>query len=282
MQITTINNANYHAFAPYLHDIKEDGCGYLGVIEDGQAIAAGAFSMEWPVLIIKNLYVAPDYRRRGAAKLLVEAAAEAAGVEIYDSIAYYDGEESLTSFLTGIGFTCVPGDGLFSIPMKSVFTCKQYRMAKKKGVSRGVIPIDSLGVSERNKLIAMAGTFYFREKLFEKGAYDPQISFASFSRGREPEGFLLASTRGRDVYVSAVAAAGTGQTAAAKLFAALAEELETVDTAERYLYFLGRNIQLVQSLQSVFGDDLKRMATGWSAIRNSHWQSGKEGVFLDE
>lgn len=127
MQITTINNANYHAFAPYLDDEKEDGCGYLGVIEDGQAIAAGAFSMEWPVLIIKNLYVAPNYRRRDAAKL----------------------------------------------------------------------------------------------------------------------------------------------------FAALAEELETVDTAERYLYFLGRNIQLVQSLQSVFGDDLKRMATGWSAIRNSHRRSGK-------
>ena len=46
----------------------------------------------------------------------------AAGAGIYDLMAYYGGDKAATSFFRSRGFTCLPGDALYKVPMFTVCT----------------------------------------------------------------------------------------------------------------------------------------------------------------
>ena len=80
----------------------------LGLTENGLALGAAAGYLDQGRFLINSLYVAPDYRRRGGGRLLMETMAKLAtgfcgGMEISFTVTR-DEHEALPPFLTALSF----------------------------------------------------------------------------------------------------------------------------------------------------------------------------------
>lgn len=206
MIFTGISGDNLKYFAPFLNRPElSDNELYIGVIEDGRAVCAAAFSYDEKTLLINSIYVVPDMRRRGIATAVFDeifkCAAEAGADSVYTSVAA-DGEYA--AFLEKKGFALVEDSELYLIPVSEILDSENtVELFSRIRITQMISDRSDIFSDMTDRDIKAAGNKLIDKQLSEAAgmlmsAYDPELSCVLYKTAEKKEisSILIADSEG--------------------------------------------------------------------------------------
>ena len=202
-KFTRIAEENREAFEALLptgfKSMDLESFGLLG--KEDLPIAAMVLSVDDDDIIsIKWLYVDPDYRRCGAASMLISSLEKVLEKEAFAlSISYPEGHPDLDGFLTAFGFCVTEGDPVWYVPVMEAAQYPDKRHVFPQKMKGKADPVASLKNKMRNELLGFlereAGTTEFADNC------DPERSFVIQDDDNKIEAVLLTEQVTNDHYM---------------------------------------------------------------------------------
>ena len=204
MEVTSITEENLQYFRdlilPDVYDALVRGLpvSAVGLVDDGVACGAVAGYIDGTVYHVASLFVAPQYRRKGGATMLLDTIRSAIadiGSVYTMSIDYTVTREdhlTLKPFLDKYGFTEETGDtGIYSVTLEQLkntpFFAQSGGHSSSKATPFSEIPPIYIKMLDRS--ISSAGIRPYEAPL-EKADYDPDLSMGIVSNNKV-EAFVL-------------------------------------------------------------------------------------------
>ena len=216
---TLINESNSDYFLPVIPtDILVSSDMFIGVIDDEYGTACGvlaAEASEGHTLLIRYIYVAEEFRNKGAGEKLVmtflEAAQEMEAEYILCTHSRGNESDGIEELLSRCGFV---KDHEQTMPIFGVYP-KELTLKKKneKAANIVILPLGKID----DKMWQIGGINWKNEKgpinglnalLYKKEKYDERLSFAAFDTKEDLIGMLLVSKGEKAYEVEALSARG--------------------------------------------------------------------------
>ena len=258
MTITRIDNTNRSFFGPFLLEASERSSQNilrLGAIEDGVACGAAAFEINDVSAELLTLFVAPDYRRRGIGRALLDAFTSLTVNTDVASLAVSfmpEEKDGLTDFFTAAGFECFGGSPVLSLDYEDTKNCstldKYLLKADRSGIA---LSVDELSDIQRHQLDSTLRSYGTSLGEVEVGSFSPELSFAYFNNGSLLAGMFCSMPGDQlniDFLFSRVANAGPTLTIIDQLVRSAAER-ESI----RRVAFLAANPVVPAIAEELFG-----------------------------
>ncbi len=268
MESTIVGKKNLEYFRPFLGDDPEAAEGVLGVVEDNMAIGAAAFEVRDRAAIMTRIFIDEDYRRRKAARCLLDTAKSAfLASGIRDFFVFYSENEELTAFLQNEGFLCTQSDPVYSCVTREAVSSENVKKLQEKLSREAVIACKNLITAEKEMVASLLKRHRFDQSVLEKDAYDENISFA-YKSGDGIGGVLLARSEGEDVYVTALVTGRDDKKAAPELIGAFVRAVEEQKLTGGRLVFLARNRHFLHNIKNFLDSEtqLEPESSTWSAF----------------
>lgn len=255
MEFTRIDRTNITFFSNLLPEDQkaDDGRVLLGIIEEETPCAAAVLTIG-TAADLSWIYTAPEYRRLGAASILMEEIRdliEGTGVTGITA-SYFSTMEGIAEFLEAEGFGIFEGNKVYAIQMNELL---QFNIAKRIGniaMKPDVNPIARLMRRERSLLQAFlyqkTGTLEFLQ------GNDDELSIAAFEGG-EPVGVIITDVSGSGELTVDLIYNSSDPVFMAALFNRFADELNTKDRLNDTLYFVLMNDKIESFLQALVEND---------------------------
>lgn len=270
MTVTRIGEKNAAAFAPLLAEtaaLPGRDILRLGAIDGGAACAAAAFRVSERTAELLSLYVAPDYRRRGAARTLLETFASLAdGTPLTSLTACFprDDKNGLEAFFTAEDFAVFGGSPRYSLRLDAARGAESFRR-NTAGVRGRVLSCDKLTSSEWRALAALVKNYGAAPDELFGGGYSPALSFVCFER-ETPVAGLFCADFGERISIDFLFSAAASAAPTMAILARLAEALAARDPATE-LEFLAANPAVLPIAQKLFGPLLHTCSETAFAVR---------------
>ena len=203
MEITRIGKTNKEYFKNMLPASYNQSQVALGIIEDDTAVGCGIFSLKAGAAELEYIFIEPEYRRKGLAKIFFKDAAETLKENgIFTIIAFIHNDKVLYSYLKSCGFICKPALSEYSFMIWDVVNSKQVKRLFETRNKVNVCPLNKIDKVKKTLLVKYSKNKGADESLFDPEQYDEKLSYAAFVNG-EPVCLLLAKQTGKhDVYIS--------------------------------------------------------------------------------
>lgn len=259
MTITRIDKTNEAFFAPlFLEAVGRKGPKILriGAIEDGTACAAAAFELAERTAALLSIFVAPEYRRRGAAHALLQTFATlAAGTGITTlTVNFVPGlDDNAAAFLTAEGFELFSGSPVFAVSYedaKNADNLKKY--LPKADRSGAVLAFEDLSEPQRHELdVFMRGYGYALSEV-TAGAFSPELSHVFYKNGNLVSGLFISET-GRQLNVDFLFSRVSSAGPALAMVSQIAQRLAERETPPERIAFLAANPVVPAIADELFG-----------------------------
>ena len=256
MEITGIGMENEEAFG----GILPSGHGRynalrLGVIDGEEPCGAAEVITDDGISHITSFYILPDYRRRGAGRMLfseIETMSREHGqLGIRGSFVRTD---ELSDFFSAMGCVVTDGEELYCLSVDELRDLDAVDEASKKDNKE----VMSLGKLNKKQLESLQGLF--SERGFDAGSLfmtqcDPRLSKVYLSE-RETAGALLAGESDGDIYVYLLAVKENAkQSVLLNLLPAFIKQVMESDTNYAHICFYPGNEKLLSVIQRLLGDE---------------------------
>ena len=266
MELTRVGEENLEYFLPFLGDDVRPEWGIIGAVEDDSAIGAAAFELRDNMAVMRYLFVAEDYRRRGvASELLDEAKRAFFDAGIWNFIVYYDENEDLTGFLRSEGFVCAQSDPVYSYPIDRAMVLKNTKRIMEKGAGDNTFVYGELQPGIQNKLPLFLEENLISSSMLDSGSFDEDLSFVYIKDG-DIKGLLLAGKEDQDIYLNLLLTDGTDNFIVSCLLAALAGAIKEHELYEGQLIMVVSNDRMRKSMEIFFDEKLSVKTYSWSAL----------------
>lgn len=268
MESTIVGKKNLEYFRPFLGDEPEAAEGVLGVVEDNMAIGAAAFEVRDRAAIMTRIFIDEDYRRRKAARCLLDTAKSAfLASGIRDFFVFYSENEELTAFLQNEGFICSISDPVYSCSTQEAVYSANVKKLLEKLRWEDTMALKDLITAEKELVASLLKKHRFDRSVLEKDSYDENLSFVC-KRGEGIGGVLLARAEGEDVFVTALATDRDDKMAAPELIGAFVKAVMEQKLTEGRIVFLARNRHFLRNVKNFLDSEtqLEPESSTWSAF----------------
>ncbi len=266
MELTSVGEKNLEYFLPFLGDEVSPEWQVIGAVEDDAAIGAAAFELRDNMAIMKSIFVDEDYRRRGVASELLDAAKRAySDVGIWNFLAYYDENEELTAFLNSEGFACAQSDPVYTYPILKALVSKKIGRILETGTDKNTFAYKDLLPEMKRKVPTFLEQRDISSSMIDRGSFDEELSFVYVKDGNI-KGVLLARGAEPNVYLNLLITDGTDNLIAFRLLAALPMVIRENTNYDGDLVMAVANEQVRKNLESFLDEHLKIQTYSWSAM----------------
>ena len=266
MELTSVGEKNLEYFLPFLGDEVRPEWGIIGAVEDDSPIGAIAFEVRDDMAVMKSLLVDENYRRRGVARELLDAAKRAffdAG--IWNFIVYYDENEELTAFLTSEGFSCAQSDPVYTYPIDRALVSKKISRIMDMASSRDTLSFGELRPEMMPKIRAFLEQKSISSSMLDSGSCHDDFSFVYIKDGNI-KGVLLAQQDDPDVYLNLLLTDEADTLVLSSLLAAFAKAIKDHSIYDGQLIMAVANDHVRKSLDTFFDEHLELKTYSWSAL----------------
>ena len=268
MQITRIGDKNLEFFLPLLDSEPSSDEIALGVIEDGEPVAAASFRMDEGACLIGTFFVAESYRRKGIGSFLLGELMKACGeIGAGQFICFYRADDALTEFLSRSGFFCAPSSPMISFHVKDMLNSPRWNRLTEKLSTEHVRSVSHLTGGERAALAGQLEEMGFDRSLLAEGSFDPDISFYSSSSGRIVSLLLSFWEEGR-IYISLLASLQQSFTSIPELVKVFLDRIQKTAVSASEIVFFEQNEKMTETLNMYLGPE-KQAVQGertWTAM----------------
>ncbi|MCR5403666.1 MAG: GNAT family N-acetyltransferase [Butyrivibrio sp.] len=266
MELTSVGEKNLEYFLPFLGGEVRPEWGLIGAVEDDSAIGAVAFERRDNMAIMKYLFVDENYRRRGVASELLDAAKRAFfNAGIYNFLVYYDENEELTAFLSSEGFTCAQSDPVYSYPIDRALVSKKIGRLLDMGSSKNTLSYGVLPPKLQRNIHSFLEQKSISSTMLESGTFDEEFSFA-YIKDDNIKGLLLAQEKDPDLYLNLLLTDKTDTLIVSCLLSALAKAVKEHALYDGQLIMVVTSDHLRNGLEKFFGEHLNIRTYSWSAL----------------
>lgn len=272
MTVTRIGEANIQFFKGFLMEageLQQNNILDLGVIDDGVACGAAVFSVGRYTAELLSLFVAPGYRRRGAAReMLSTFSALAAGTEVRSlTAAYIRGSTSeLDDFFAACGFERFDSSPQFSVRIGDMQGSAQLRKYLAAGADH-TIPFRELLPYQKKELEILLQKYDVSLREITSGIFSPALSFAAYDAKGKCSACAFCSDRGESVGVDFLLSNSAAASPTLAVLRALFEALEKRGQPEQRLEFLAANPAVIPIAQKLLGPLLRHERGAVYAVR---------------
>ncbi len=246
MDIIRIGNSNISAFSELLGTVYDPTGVALGAVVDGVPAGVAAIHFSGGVCILDNLHVRADYRRKHIASGLMDSIEKTLiSSGISGIMTFYNNADGMTSFLKSFGFSIVPGDLLFSVPVSRLIESPFIADLLLKNTSSSVRPFSSLSGKQ---IRALKNDFIKNElapSFCDEGNYDSDVSFA-YVKDDVVSGAILASKRDHDVDVSAFFSGENSRRTVLELITAISIAINDEEEEDSTINFIGKSESVIR------------------------------------
>ncbi len=202
MEITRIGEKNIDYFSHLTGGAIPPGQSGLGVILDDTAVAAALFSLVNGTATLEHIFVDPDERRRGVGTFLLKEAIEAFSAAGVDTMmAYYNGADEITKFLSKMGFACTESLPQCSVSCDKLINADLFHTILDSKRSENIRYMEKLTTKEQRQLKQILRKNGFDESILDPGRYDPKLSFVIVSDD-DITGCMIMKMSGEDLMIS--------------------------------------------------------------------------------
>ena len=257
MELTRIGRENIKYFQNFLPEEPETpDTARLGMIEDETPCAAAVVrfrSEPNPCAEITWLYTAPEYRRLGAARDLldeVRSLAEEAGIpEI--SASFFDSNEGAAEFLTAEGFSVEDREKICAIRMNELSELPGVKRLRNMDYPERVEDMSKLLVKDKNLLKVFLYNTTGQGDFLNNN--DDKLSIAAFESGK-PVGVVVTNAVGADELSIDLIYNSSSPAYMAGLLNQFVSAVEAADRMGNRIYFVAANEKIEAFLEYLTGD----------------------------
>ncbi|MCI6630869.1 MAG: GNAT family N-acetyltransferase [Lachnospiraceae bacterium] len=241
----------------------------LGVVDDDTACGAAAFRIGEYEAELLSLYVAPEYRRRGAAQKLMDTFEELAddtGLQAIMAV-WLREMGGLAEFLQKNGFLLLDGSPAFSFRVGDALKSEKLKKYLS-GISGGsCVPVSQLSPTRQKALEAFVknGGFEVYGPILTQCSGD--VSFVALNQREMPVACMLCTDMGDTITVDILLSDAESHKAILRLFGKLHEKMVADGREDTEICCLAINPQIPPMLEILLGECVQSVGNTVCAVR---------------
>lgn len=270
IQVTKIGPQNQQWFEEFLMtpESTEDMI-RLGVIEDDTACGAAAFRIGRSSAELMSLYVAPEFRRRGAAQSMLDTFLEFGGkLGLTSLMTVYMGDNAeMGAFLAKNGFLQLDSSESYLFLTGDALQSGKLTEIASSGITGNCVPVDKLPPTRQRALerFVRKGGFVLRGAIGENCT--GEMSFAVVDAGALPVACMLCTDMRDTITIDVLLSKANSRIAILKLFEALYRKLEADNRQTTEIRCLAVNEKVGPLLRLLFGDKVQMAGSTVCAVK---------------
>lgn len=270
MQITKIGPQNQQWFEGFLMTPESTGDMIrLGVIEDDTACGAAAFRIGRRGAELLSIYVAPEFRRRGAAQSMLDTFLELGGKLGLTSLmtVYMRDNAEMGAFLAKNGFLQLDSSESYFFLAGDALQSGKLTEIVSGNIPGNCVPVDKLPPTRQRALerFVRKGGFVLRGAIGENCT--GEMSFAVVDAGALPVACMLCTDMRDTITIDVLLSKGNSRIAILKLFEALYRKLEADNRQMTEIRCLAVNEKVGPLLRLLFGDKVQMAGSTVCAVK---------------
>ena len=272
MKITRIGEKNFKFFEQFMLQTAaagENNMVRLGVIDEDTACGAAVFRIGEYEAELLSLYVAPEFRRRGAAQLLLdtfEELAEDSGLQSIMAV-WLKEMGGLAEFLKKNGFLLLDGSPAFSFRAGDALKSEKLKKYLARSFVGKCITVKELPPTRQKALENFVRHGGFEVYGSIEGQCTEGISFVMLDRAEMPTACMLCTDIGEQITVDVLLSKADSQVAILKLFGKLYEIVMKEGREDAEICCLAINPQIPPMLELLLGECVKPIGNTLCAVR---------------
>lgn len=275
MTVTRITEKNAKCFDRFLFKAAELSGGNivkLGVIEDDTACGAAAFFIKGSVAELISLYVAPDFRRRGAASMLLRTFEEqlrGTGIDLMLA-STLPTEQGLGKLLDRGGFVQLEGSDVYSFSfseIKDLPALKKQLLDTENGSGCRFVSCEELRTAEQLALRDFLNKNRFSVDELCMIKFSAALSGVALREDGSVEACLLCSNIGTDVGIDLFLRESDDIEVLRGLCRCLYEALLARGEDDVQIFYLAVSREVIPFAEALLGDRLQRHARESYAVK---------------
>lgn len=270
IQVTKIGPQNQQWFEEFLMtpESTEDMI-RLGVIEDDTACGAAAFRIGRSSAELMSLYVAPEFRRRGAAQNMLDTFLEFGGkLGLTSLMTVYMGDNAeMGAFLAKNGFLQLDSSESYLFLTGDALQSGKLTEIVSGSIPGNCVPVDKLPPTRQRALerFVRKGGFVLRGAIGENCT--GEMSFAVVDAGTLPVACMLCTDMRDTITIDVLLSKANSRIAILKLFEALYRKLEADNRQTTEIRCLAVNEKVGPLLRLLFGDKVQMAGSTVCAVK---------------
>ncbi len=270
IQVTKIGPQNQQWFEEFLMtpESTEDMI-RLGVIEDDTACGAAAFRIGRSSAELMSLYVASEFRRRGAAQSMLDTFLEFGGKLGLTSLmtVYMRDNAEMGAFLAKNGFLQLDSSESYFFLAGDALQSGKLTEIVSGNIPGNCVPVDKLPPTRQRALerFVRKGGFVLRGAIGENCT--GEMSFAVVDAGALPVACMLCTDMRDTITIDVLLSKGNSRIAILKLFEALYRKLEADNRQMTEIRCLAVNEKVGPLLRLLFGDKVQMAGSTVCAVK---------------